>query len=206
MFSEIKWRFNLAVISSLLLILLSAFQWSLVEIITVFLMMPLSGAVWLLFIGCIISSLTCLLKFKAIGKKTFAPIGIQVAVFLLVIYVPFTMLWLKVDYAINKEKRDVVVTEVLNGQLKPNVDHNSSLIHLGENYRGLSRGGNDIVIENHESLTYVFFFTFRGIMDNYSGYLYVPEGGSPEKYSDLNETDSTEIKHIENNWYLVSHH
>ncbi len=206
MFSEIKWRFNLAIISSLLLILLSAFQWTLVEIITVFFMMPLSGAVWLFFISCIISSLTCLLKFKDIGRKSLVPIGIQVIAFLLVVYVPFTFLWLKADYILNKEQRNVVVSQVLNGELTPNVEHNSSLIHLNDNYSGVSRGGNDIVIENHEGLTYVFFFTFRGILDNYSGYLYVPKGGSPEKYSDLNETDVTEIKHIENNWYLVSHH
>ncbi len=206
MFSEIKWRFNFAIISSLLLILLSAFQWSLVEIITVFLMMPLSGAVWLFFIVCMISSLTCLLKFKDIGRKSITPIGIQVIAFLLVIYVPFTMLWLKGDYILNKEQRAVVVAQVLNGELKPNVEYNSSLIHLSDDYSGLSRGGNDIIIESHEGLTYVFFFTFRGILDNYSGYLYVPEGGSAEMYSDLNEADMTEIKHIENNWYLVSHH
>ncbi len=206
MFSEIKWRFYLAVISSVLLILLSAFQWSLVEIITVFLMVPLFGIVGVFFIGCMISSLTCLLKFKTIGRKSLTPIAIQVAALLLVIYVPFTMFWLKVDYAINKEQRGVVVTEVLNGQLKPNVAHNSSLINLDEHYSGLSRGGNDIVIEHHENLTYIFFFTFRGILDNYSGYLYVPEGGAPEKYSDLDEAETTEIKHIESNWYLVSHH
>ena len=206
MFSEIKWRFKLAIVSSILLVLLSAFQWSLVEIITVFLMVPLSGAVWLFFIGCIISSLTCLCKFKDIGRKSLAPIGIQAITFLLVIYVPFTMLWLKADFILNKGKRDEVVALVLNGELKPNVPHNSSLIHLNDNFSGLSRGGNDIVIESHEGLTYVFFFTFRGILDNYSGYLYVPKGGFPEKYSDLNETDATEIKHIENNWYFVSHH
>ena len=206
MFSEIKWRFNLAIISSLLLILLSAFQWTLVEIITVFLMMPLSGAVWLFFISCIISSLTCLLKFKEIGRKSLAPIGIQVIAFLLVVYFPFTLLWLKADYILNKEQRNLVVSQVLNGELTPNIEHNSSLIHLDDTYSGVSRGGNDIVVESHEGLTYVFFFTFRGILDNYSGYLYVPKGGSPEKYSDLNETDVTEIKHIENNWYLVSHY
>lgn len=169
-------------------------------------MIPLSGGVWLFFIGCIISSLTCLLKFKAIGKSCFAPIGIQVATLLLAIYVPFTQLWLKVDYAINKDQRNVVVNEVLGDQLIPNVEHNSSLINLGDKYPNLSRGGNDIFIEKHDNLTYIFFFTFRGILDNYSGYLYVPVGGSPEKYSDLNETEVTEIKHIENNWYLVSHH
>lgn len=206
MFSEIKWRFNLAIFSSLLLVLLAAFQWSLEEIFTIFLMVPLSAGVFIFFTGCVIASLTCLSKFKAIGRKSLAPIGIQVIAFLLVVYVPFTTLWLKADYIIHKEQREIVVAQVLNGELTPNVEHNTSLIHLNDNYSDVSRGGNDIVVEKHDGLTYVFFFTFRGILDNYSGYLYVPEGGSPEKYSDLNETNVTEIKHVENNWYLVSHH
>ncbi len=206
MLRVIKKRFNVAIISSTLLVLLSAFQWSLIDTFTIFLMMPLSAAVWLFFIGCMISSLTCLMNFKSIGRISVAPIGIQVIVLLIAIYVPFTALWLKADHILNKAQREVVVTKVLNGQLKPNVEYNSALIHLSGEYSGLSRGGDDIIIENHDGLTYVFFFTFRGILDNYSGYLYVPEGGSPEKYSDLNETDVTEIQHIEHNWYLVSHH
>ena len=106
---------------------------------------------------------------------------------------------------INKEQRERVVAKVLNGELQPNVKYNASLINLNAGYSGLSRGGNDIVVEDHEGLTYVFFFTFRGVLDNYSGYLYVPKGGSPEMYGDLDESEFTQIKHIESNWYLVSH-
>lgn len=206
MLSGIKNRFNFAVISSVLVILLTAFEWSLVDTITIFLMLPLSAAVWLFFIGCMIASLTCVLNFKRIGRKSVAPIGIQLVALLLVIYVPFTALWLKADYILNKAQREVVVAKVLNGQLKPNVEYNTGSIHLSGDDSGVSRGGDDIVVETHDGRTYVFFFTFRGILDNYSGYLYVPEGGSAEKYSDLNEADVTQIKHIEHNWYLVSHH
>ena len=124
----------------------------------------------------------------------------------MIIYIPFTTLWLKADYVINKYQRNVVVSEVLSGQLVPNVEYNPSLINLGGKSPILSKGGNDIVVENHDNLTYVFFYTFRGILDNYSGYLYVPEGGVPDKYSDLNETEVAEIKHIEDNWYFVSHY
>jgi hypothetical protein len=52
----------------------------------------------------------------------------------------------------------------------------------------------------------VFFFTFRGILDNYAGFLYVPSGGKPTEYSDLNEPQSVEIEHLEGNWYYASHH
>ena len=124
----------------------------------------------------------------------------------MVIYIPFTTLWLKVDYIINKEQRNVVVKEVLSGKLVPNVEYNSSLINLGGKYPNLSKGGNDIIIEHHDNFTYVLFSPFRGILENYSGYLYVPEGGAPDRFSDLDKTESTEIKHIEDNWYFVSHH
>ncbi len=206
MFQQIKWRFHFAVISSSLLILFAAFEWSLMEIFNVFLMLPLVGAVWGFFIGCTIASLTCLFKFKVVGLKSFAPIGVQVIAFLVVVYVPFTVLWLKADYQLNKEQRTAVVTKVLHGELKTNVEYNSSHIHLGDDDSGISRGGDDIVVEKHDGLTYVLFFTFRGLLDNYSGYLYVPEGGSPKMFGDLNESEVTEIEHIEGNWYFVSHH
>lgn len=179
MFSKIKWIFIFSIISSILLVLIYAFKWSLVEIITVFLMMPLYGFVWLFFIVCLVFSLTGLLDFKSIGIKCFVPLGVHVVALILVAYVPFTMLWLKADYMINKEQREQVVDKVLNGELQPNVKYNASLINLSDGYPRLSRGGNDIVVEDHEGLTYVFFFTFRGVLDNYSGYLYVPKGGSP---------------------------
>ncbi|MFG1490404.1 hypothetical protein ABMA58_14230 [Oceanospirillum sp. HFRX-1_2] len=205
MFSKIKWIFIFSITSSILLVLLYAFKWSIVEIITVFLMMPLYGFVWLFFIVCMVFSLTSLFNFKSVGLTCFAPLGIHVVALVLVAYVPFTMLWLKADYMINKEQREQVVAKVLNGELQPHVNYNASLINLSDGYPGLSRGGNDIVIESHEGLTYVLFFTFRGVLDNYSGYLYVPKGGSPEMYSDLNESEFTQIKHIESNWYLISH-
>lgn len=206
MSSEIKWRFKLAIISSILLILLEAFWFSIVDVVTVFGILPLSAMIWLFFIGCSIASLTCLLKFETAGKSSLKPIAIQSITLLMVIYIPFTTLWLKVDYITNQEQRNVVVQEVLSGKLVPNVEYNSSSINLGDKYPNLSKGGNDIIIEHHDNFTYVFFYTFRGILEDYSGYLYVPEGGAPDRFSDLDETESTEIKYIEDNWYFVSHH
>ena len=206
MSSEIKWRFKLAIISSILLILLEAFWFSIVDVITVFGMVLLSAMIWLFFIGCSIASLTGLLEFETAGKSCLKPIAIQSTALLMVIYIPFTTLWLKGDYIINKEQRNVVVKEVLSGKLVPDFEYNSYSINLGDKYQNLSKGGNEIIIEYHDNFTYVFFYTFRGILDNYAGYLYVPEGGAPDRFSDLDETESTEIKHIEDHWYFVSHH
>ena len=206
MSSEIKWIFKLAITSSILLILLEVFWFSIVDVITVFGMPLLSAIIWLFFIACSIASLACLLEFETAGKSCIKPIAVQIITLLMVIYIPFTALWLKSDYIINKSQRNVIIKEVLSGKLVPNVEYNSSLINLGDKHSNISKGGNDIIVENHDDLTYIFFYTFRGILEDYSGYLYVPEGGAPDKFKDLNEVQFTEIKHIEDNWYFVSHH
>ena len=51
MSSEIKWRFKLAIISSILLILLEAFWFSIVDVLTVFGILPLSAMIWLFLLA-----------------------------------------------------------------------------------------------------------------------------------------------------------
>jgi hypothetical protein len=168
--------------------------------------MPLAGIVWLFYFIAAIVSLSCILKIKKIGFASLAPAAVQAIAFLIVFFVPFTNLWLKADFAFYKSEREEVVKKVYSGELKPNVLHNSSLISLGNNYPLISMGGNEIVVEEHEEIKYVFFYTFRGILDNYSGFIYVPDGGNPTSYSDLNKFESTQIVRLEGNWFYASHH
>ncbi|MNR19056.1 hypothetical protein D3C85_1358200 [compost metagenome] len=48
----------------------------------------------------------------------------------------------------------------------------------------------------------VFFFTFRGILDNFSGFIYSSSDQEPQQ-EDFGG-DFKEIKRIDNNWYWVS--
>jgi hypothetical protein len=64
----------------------------------------------------------------------------------------------------------------------------------------------EIVVEGKDGAQYVFFYTFRGILDSYSGFLYVSKGGAPTGYSYLGEEKFTQITPLEENWYHVSHH
>jgi hypothetical protein len=66
-------------------------------------------------------------------------------------------------------------------------------------------GGNEVVVERHGGETYILFFTYRGILDNYSGFLYVTNGGSPSLFSDLSEEQFTQIVPQEQDWYFISH-
>lgn len=62
------------------------------------------------------------------------------------------------------------------------------------------------MVEEHDGLQYVFFFTFRGILDNYSGFLFVPEGGDPTRFRDLNEPESTQLARYASHWYFAGNH
>ncbi len=201
----IKGRLNYTIIAGLLLISLYAFTWSIIDRITLFLYLPLAAVVWGLFIGAGIASLTCIRKFKDIRYRSLIPAGVCCLSILIVIFVPFTTLWLELDYWIYKKERQKVVRLIKNGELRPNVAHNHRLIKLGIHYPNISVGGNEVVVEAHGDQKYVLFFTFRGILDNYAGFLYVPKDGSPSRYSDLHEKQVSQIIPLDKNWYYVSH-
>jgi hypothetical protein len=198
----IFFRFAFAILGSALFALLSFFQWSIVDAITPFLLMPLWIFVGLIFLISVITSISCIWTYKRIKYYSLIPILINIIAF----FIPYTNLWVTIDYYQHKKDREVIVAKIYQGELKPNVDYNSSLIALGTSYPSVSLGGNDIIVEEKEGYKYVFFFTYRGILDNYSGFIYVPDGGKPEMYSDLNESNVTQIIHYDGNWYWASHH
>ena len=122
----------------------------------------------------------------------------------IVVTVPFTALMLDLDFRIRLNDRQAVVQKVVSGELKPNVDHNSSLILLPHGFRHLSKGGGEIIIQRQGNETYVFFFTFRGILDNFSGFMYRSDDTIP-KNSDFGG-DFFYTKRLTPNWYWTASH
>lgn len=206
MIKGIEKRTKLALWVSVLPILIMAFQWSIIDWITPLLMTPLMLVVFAIFLTGVGFSLSCLFKFKEIRWLATVPLATQLVAFTILELVPFTKLWIEIDYHLYESQRQEVVERVYSGELVANVTHNSSLIALGSEYSTLSMGGNEIVVQDIEGLKYIFFFTFRGILDNYSGFLYVPDGGDPRRYADLDEDDVTQIIKFADNWYYTSHH
>jgi hypothetical protein len=190
----------------LVIILFAFFQWQIVDYVTPFLMIPIWLFMLILFIVSLISSLICLFKLKKIGAYALLPLALNLLTFWLVASGELTRMWLRVDFALYHSSRDEIVAEVYNGNLRPNVDYNGELISLGSQYPNLSMGGNEICFEQHRGKRFILFFTFRGIMDHYSGFLHVENGGDPSEYSDLSDSKNTEIVHWKGEWYFVSHH
>src|SRR3546814_538671 len=118
MFSEIRWRFTVAVAAGLVLIAVHAFQWTIVDRISPFLYLPLVSAVWWIVVGAGLASLTCLTKISAIGARAFAPTAVIAFSVLIVTFAPFTSLWLDFDYWLYMEERLEIVGRIAGGELE----------------------------------------------------------------------------------------
>ncbi|USK85861.1 hypothetical protein [Peribacillus asahii] len=189
--------FFLALLSSILVVLYKFLEWQIVEVLTPFLMPFL----WLLVFGFffVITVRTVTTLFK---KKDWKPFVIQTIVIMLWIFFPFTQVVLDLDFKMNKSEREKVVSKVENGTFKPNVSHDSSLIHLPKEFDQLSKGGGEIVVEKKGDRSSILFFTFRGMLEGFSGFVYSPTDQQPSR-NDF-DGDFKEIKKLDENWYWVA--
>lgn len=135
-------------------------------------------------------------------KKDWKPFGVQTFTILLLFLIPFNQIIIDIDFKANKSERNEVISKIKDGTFKPNVSYNSSLIHLPDEYEHLSKGGGDIVIEKQSESYSVLFFTFRGVLDGFSGFVYSPNDKKPQL--GLFDGDFKEIVKIDENWYFVS--
>lgn len=113
---------------------------------------------------------------------------------------PLQQIMLTVGYKLHQAERNEVVEMIETGKLKPNND--SRLIQLPDDYAHLSKGGGEVLIEKNQTTYSILFFTYRGILDNFSGFLYIPNSKSPDNISFINRVKETE--RIDNKWYFVS--
>lgn len=186
----------LSILSSLCMLLLQFFQWNLIEIFSPFLM----PVVWLLVYGFFLA--VFIVSTIRLLKKNWKPFGVQIITILLLFLIPFNQIVLDIDFKVNTKERDEVISKIQDGTLKPNVPHNSSLIHLPDNYDHLSKGGGDIVIEKQGEKYSVLFFTFRGVLDGFSGFVYSPNDQEPQLRSFGGNLK--EIVKIEDYWYFIA--
>lgn len=201
---QIKPQLILSITVSALLIIMKAFYSIIIDIISVFLFAPLSMVVSFMFLAAaIVSLVVAIRKYKALGSVSLIPLAIQLVSVVIVIYVPFTYIWIKSYHHIYKSDREKIVRKIESGELGGHSGARSRLIRLGDDHPYVSMGGNDIVVEERDGRKFVFFFTFRGILDNYSGLLYVPPGGDPKDYDKHEEI--MQIISLGDDWYYFAH-
>jgi hypothetical protein len=104
----------------------------------------------------------------------------------------------------NYTRRMEVVSDVLAGKLANAVDGSvgGTVVHLPSPYRGVSAGGDDILIFRSDGKTLIFFFDFRGILDNFSGFVYSTDGTKPT--NDDFGGQFFEVEQLRPNWFWAS--
>ncbi len=180
-----------------MLVALAFFQWQLVHILTPFLMPFLWLAVAGFFLVTVIFSIMAIFK-----KQSWKPVLIQALILIFIIFFPINKVILNLDFENHRADRETVVKKVKEGVLTSNVSYNDSLIHLPKEYGKLSKGGGDILVEKKNDEYKVLFFTLRGILDSFSGFVYSSSGEKPRS-GDFGG-DFIEVKQLAEHWYFVS--
>ncbi|OJE33575.1 hypothetical protein A9490_20155 [Bacillus thuringiensis] len=188
---------KITMISGIIIIIYNLTKWYLVQLVTPFFMpfvsIAIYGSFFIIFIIGIINFIKC---------KNWQPLVIQLIIIIICIYVPFVKIYMKLDFIIYKEDRKQVIELIEQKKLIPNVEYNSKMIHLPKQFVSTSKNGGDILVQEKENSTLIFFYTYRGILDNFSGFIYSFNDIKPIK-SDFN-SDFKEIIKVEKNWYYVT--
>ncbi|PET56084.1 hypothetical protein CN514_16200 [Bacillus sp. AFS001701] len=187
--------FLLSIFSSIFVIIFEFTQWHFVDILTEFLMPFLWLIVFGFFVFVTVRSFIGFYK-----NKDWKPVLVQFITILLLIFVPFNQIVINADFEKHKSEREMIVKMVSNGSLNPNVSYNETLIHLPKKYALLSKGGGDIVIKGDKKDFKILFFTYRGISDSFSGFVYSPK--NKPSVSDF-DGDFKQVKKLDANWYFV---
>jgi hypothetical protein len=183
-----RWLRDSALVAagSLPLLALRAAAWSIVDWVTPFLFPAVELVAGLLFAAATLFALRRTSRAMR-HPLAYAPLAVAVALASLIAFVPFPRLWLWTNFEVHRAAREAFVASLAQDP-QPRMAN-----ELGDPW-----------VERHANGTYVLFFTYRGVLDHYSGFLWVPVGGQAADFADL-EDDGTQIVPWVGRWYFVAH-
>ncbi len=131
-----------------------------------------------------------------------------VAVFTIaVLAFPYTEVVLNADFIYYRADREKVVAMVKAGDpaLKAEAVRdfgNLTLqkIELPPEYIRLSKGGGEIIVQRRGTEYKILFYTFRGVLDNFSGFVYVSDGSG--LHNDDFRGDFKQAERMGSNWFF----
>ena len=184
----------------------SLFRWTLVEYVTPFVEPLIEGALGIVFLASLIWSTLHLLKAKRKAIRTaLLPLLVNITTFLIVLFVPFTKLTIEIDFHTHYNARSDVVRNVLAGNYENQIKFKGGrgdLIALPAKLSYLSSGGGDILRCQHPNGTLIFFFSYRGILSSFSGFVYSSDD-TPPSDEDFGG-NFVEIERLRKNWFWAA--
>ena len=191
-----KTALRIVLVYGVLLYLTEFFKWKITSIISI-----IGLLMWVVFelivtLGLIVYLLWFVFRFyRSIGIKSWIPFGVMMLVILVFLMIPFNALSTRSDFAFYRNKREKIVALILSDQL---IVDNNEFVVLPDNYKGTSSGGSVHVVKT-ETTTKIFFYTFVGILDSFSGFAYVSDD-HPLEFDDP-EGEFKEINQLDPHWF-----
>jgi hypothetical protein len=186
--------------TSLAGLLVCFFRWSLVGILTVFVEPMLEIGVFLVFGASLVwAAVHALRLFRGLRRNRFTPLLLAIAALGVFIFVPFTKIYLRIDFARHLQARTAAAQQLVvsRASMPPNEREAPDLIPMA----GLSDGGEAMYLRTQTNQM-VFFFTFRGILEHFSGFVYSATDAAPE--TDDFGGNLIEVDHLRPHWYWVA--
>lgn len=137
------------------------------------------------------------LKFKTDRHKAYIPLAINIIIGFFIYLFPIQNLVVNVDFYSKLEDREKFVSMVKSHEL---INMKNGFVKLPQKEKHLSKGG-DIIVEEKNDTIKIFFYTFRGILDSYSGFIYCSDDTEPSK--NTFGGDITQIKKMKDHWFWV---
>ncbi|MCP4580012.1 MAG: hypothetical protein GY839_00230 [candidate division Zixibacteria bacterium] len=158
------------------------------------------------FVGfCLLIATTFSVMFLVLKRKTniwarLAPLSVNLFCILLIVFFPFQERWIEKKFSENQTHRLEVVNIVISGEIGQIFEDHGRLIQLSENYKQLSEGNKILVMNESGSIT-IIFYTFRGLRDEWSGFMYNSRDIGPAKIFPWGEVH--QIMKLDEYWYFV---
>ena len=174
-------------------------QWEFISIFTPFIMWPIIA---LCFMFTAIVSVMCIRRaLKYWGLYGFSKnVGVRLIVgtpFFISIFFSFDKVYERARFLVLTPCFDYAIEEVYATGIEE--AHN---VPLSPKYRGLSRGGGEVIILGEKENKTVLFYLFRGFLGRVDLYAYVP---NEQGYELLLQYDQwNQVTLIRENWYFCS--
>ncbi len=195
--------FKLSMTLWVLLILLSIFRWFSFGTLVVFLINPLSILIFLFSVVCLFwIPIYAVRNYKNYKLKVLLPLPLCLLALYILIFDPIFNFKTQLNFSQNKIEREAVISDIRQEKLERTKSFETSyIVSLPNGKENLSDDG-EVLISTKDKKLRVFFYTFRGVLDNFSGFIYteVPNDPSPETLN----CEPTQIKKKSDNWYWVS--
>lgn len=146
----------------------------------------------------IISVITIFKNYKDTKVKSFFPLFLSIVLLFLLIFRPFSPLFQTIEFSLNLDEREEVADQILNGEIQPS-NERRDLYQVPKHYNQSTISNGKEVLKMDDKL---LFFKVRGILDNFSGYVYSPDGTEPTN-EDV-QADIIELRKMNAYWYYVA--